>query len=108
MKLYSSAAFRILGPQGMQTRFNKFWFRDKGNPIDPLQSAKISSTLSSCLHQGKSKFTKDTLAPPDVRLVPQFSAVVIVAVLSRAFYLITSNVYLITSLQGFVEVDIPC
>ena len=53
MKLYSSAAFRILGPQGLQTRLCKFWFRDKGSPIDPHHSAKISSALS-CLPEGHS------------------------------------------------------
>ena len=53
VKLHSSAAFRILEPQGLQTHFDKFWFCDKGSPIDPQHSAKISSALS-CLPEGHS------------------------------------------------------
>ena len=70
MKLYSSAAFRNLGAIRYADLFDKFWFRDKGSPIDPQPPAKISYGLS-CLSEGKSKFSKDALAPSDVRLVPQ-------------------------------------
>ena len=70
MRLYSSAAFSSLGPLCLQIRFDKFWFRDKGSPIDPQHSAKIISTIS-CVPEGKGKFSENTLVPSGVRLVPQ-------------------------------------
>ena len=60
-------------------------------------SAKISPTLS-CLPEGKNKFSKDTLAPPDVKLAPQ----------NLQLLLWRSILGFLTRLQGFVGVDIPC
>ena len=65
MKLYSAAVFQILRPQGLQTRSDKVWFRDKESPVDPQHSAKRSPAL-----QGENKFSKETLAPSDVKLAP--------------------------------------
>ena len=44
--------------------------QNSDSPVHLRHSAKISCALS-CLPEGKSKFSKDTVAPFDVRLVPQ-------------------------------------
>ena len=62
IKLYSSDVFRIVQPQGLLTRSDKVWFRDKESPIDPQHSAKISPAL-----EGENKFLKGTLAPSEAR-----------------------------------------
>ena len=78
----------FLGPQGLQTRLEKFWFRDIGSPINPHHSAKMSSAVN-CLHSWslwcKTRSTK--------------SAVVIAAAYLGLYT---------SSLQGLVVVDIPC
>ena len=69
-KLYSSAAFRILRPQDLQTRSERFSSFVSGNPIEPQHSAKISPTLSS-LPDGENRFSNDALALPEVKFTPQ-------------------------------------
>ena len=68
--LYSSAAFRILRPQDLQTRSERFSSLVSGNPIEPQHSAKISPTLSS-LPDGENKFSNEALPPPEVKFTPQ-------------------------------------
>ena len=70
IKLYSSAAFRILRPQDLQTRSERFSSLVSGNPIEPQHSAKISLTLSS-LPDGENRFSNDALPPPEVKFTPQ-------------------------------------
>ena len=70
IKLYSSAAFRILRPQDLQTRSERFSSLVSGNPIEPQHSAIISSTLSS-LPDGENRFSNDALPPPEVKFTPQ-------------------------------------
>ena len=70
IKLYSSAAFRILRPQDLQTSSVRFSSLISGNPIEPQHSAKISPTLSS-LPDGENRFSNDALPPPEVKFTPQ-------------------------------------
>ena len=64
MKLYSSAAFLILRPQGVQTR------SDNRNPTEIQQRVKISPALST-LPGGENKFSNEARNPPGVKLTPQ-------------------------------------
>ena len=70
MKLYSSAVFLILRPQGLQTRSDKFSFLINRNPIEPQQWARISPALST-LPDGENKFSSEALPPTEVKLTPQ-------------------------------------
>ena len=70
MKLYSSAAFLILRPQGLQIRSDKFSFLVNRNPIEPQQWAKISPALST-LPDDENKFLNEARRPPEVKFTPQ-------------------------------------
>ena len=70
MKLYSSAAFLILRPQGLHTRSDKFSFLVNRNPTEIQQWVKISPPLST-LPGGENKFSNEARNPPEEKLTPQ-------------------------------------
>ena len=70
MKLYSSATFLILQPQGLQTCSDKFLFLVNCNPAEPQQSAKISLAHLT-LPDGENKFSNEARPPPEAKLSPQ-------------------------------------
>ena len=70
MKLYSSATFLILQPQGLQTCSDKFSFLVNCNPAEPQQSAKISLAHLT-LPDGENKFSNEARPPPEAKLSPQ-------------------------------------
>ena len=92
MKLYSSSAFLILRPQGLQTR------SDNRNPTEIQQCVKISPALPT-LPGGENKFSNEARNPPGVKLTPQNPQLL--------FFYITFTLGFRPLLQIFVGVAAP-